>query len=65
MAFKLNDEDCFNALRGDVDKIYQKELMKLHLDLETEIEDIRYVQGQIYLLKQVIGLKDKAEAQKV
>jgi len=64
MAFKVSNEECEQIVRGNYSDVFEKELEKLWVRLEVAPpEEVIKLQGRIYELKQIMGLKAKARAQ--
>lgn len=65
MGFKLENKDCENILRGQNHDVLERRLIKLGSDLMNESEPAKMyrIQGQMLMLIEVIGLRDKAAEQ--
>lgn len=67
MAFKLSKQACIDIIKGDYTLAYNEELERLRLKLEQTVNqrDTDKVQGQIYQLRQHMGLRKKAHSQNI
>jgi len=65
MSFKMKDQQCERVVRGQPEEVYAERLGQLYakISLETGQENIYRLQGQIFMLLEVISLKEKANNQ--
>lgn len=64
MAIKMTNEQCEQAVRGNLQDILEQELEKLRCRLETSAPaHCEHIQGRIMELRYIMGLKEKARLQ--
>jgi len=65
MSFKMDSVQCENVVRGQPEKVYKNRLSTLYTELSstTGLENVYRLQGQILMLLEVSGLKEKANNQ--
>ena len=64
MGFKLDTKQCKDIMNDSYTEVFIMELNTLITRLEcAKLEDVQLLQGQIYMLKEVMALKCKAKGQ--
>ena len=65
MGFKLTKQQCEQILRDDYEEVFVSEIASLQTHLENELNhvSVRQIQGQIFMLRQIMGLEQKAREQ--
>lgn len=60
---KMTNEQAAEVLRGNPSVVWKHELIKLRDGLEIANDNFLFTQGKVAILREVIGLYEKAEQQ--
>jgi len=65
VGFKLTKQHCEKVLRDDYEEVFVSEIISLQkqLELVNDWQSCNRIQGQIFMLRQIMGLEQKAREQ--